>query len=154
VSKLNRGDIAKDFDLPDANGNPNLIRDSCGRWAVVYFYERDGEPATTKELCQFSDLMGDYARAGVDLYAVSPDDSASHLSVKNTFGIKIPLLSDADHAVMKDYGAWDEVGTDGPIGATILVDPSGCVEQAWYGQEAGGSALEVLSLMQARESRW
>lgn len=154
MAKLTDGDRAPAFSLPDQDGSKVSLRDYAGRPVVVYFYPADDTPGCTKEACQFNDNLQAFSRAGVAVVGISPDDAAAHLKFRKKYGLKFPLLTDADHAVMERYGAWGEKTlygkkTVGVIRSTFLVGPDGKVQRAWYNVRADGHAEKVLAELAA-----
>ena len=106
--------------------------------------------ACTKEACQFNDNLAGFQAAGVPVIGVSPDDAASHRRFRNKYGLRFPLLTDADHAVMDAWGAWGEKTrygrtSVGVLRSTFLLDEQGRVERAWHNVKADGHAASVLS---------
>jgi peroxiredoxin Q/BCP len=86
----------------------------------------------------------------VAVLGVSPDAAPKHQRFRDKYGLKFPLLTDADHAVMAAYGAWGEKTlygkkTTGVIRSTFLVGPDGTVVRAWYNVRADGHAAKVLA---------
>jgi peroxiredoxin Q/BCP len=116
---------------------------------VVYFYPADDTPGCTKEACQFNDNLRAFSRAGVAVVGISPDGAAKHTKFRQKYGLKFPLLSDPEHAVMEAYGAWGEKTmygkkTVGTIRSTFLVNAKGVITKAWYNVRADGHADKVL----------
>ena len=70
----------------------------------------------TKEACQFNDNLAGFQAVGVPVVGVSPDDAASHQRFRNKYGLRFPLLTDADHAVMD---AWHNVKADGHAASVL-----------------------------------
>jgi len=154
MAKLTDGDRAPAFSLPDQDGSKVSLRDFAGRQVVVYFYPADDTPGCTKEACQFNDNLQAFSRAGVAVVGISPDAAAAHVKFRKKYGLKFPLLTDADHAVMERYGACGEKTlygkkTVGVIRSTFLVGPDGKVQRAWYNVRADGHAEKVLAELAA-----
>jgi peroxiredoxin Q/BCP len=150
VTRLQPGDAAPDFSLPDEDGREVALSDFSGHKVVVYFYPADDTPGCTKEACQFNDDLGAFEAAAVPVLGVSPDDGASHRRFRAKYGLRFRLLSDVDHSVMERYGAWGEKTlygrkSIGVIRSTFVVDETGHVEQAWYNVRANGHAAKVLA---------
>ena len=104
----------------------------------------------TKEACQFNDNLAAFQAAGAPVIGVSPDDAQSHQRFRNKYGLRFPLLTDADHEVMDAWGAWGEKvrygrTTIGVLRSTFLLDEQGRVERAWRNVKADGHAAEVLA---------
>jgi thioredoxin-dependent peroxiredoxin len=148
--RLSPGDAAPAFTLPDHDGTPVSLADFAGAPVVVYFYPADDTPGCTKEACQFNDNLRSFSRAGIAVVGISPDDATSHTRFRKKFGLRLPLLSDPDHAVMKRYGAWGPKTlygkkSVGVIRSTFLVDADGSIRRAWYHVKADGHAAKVLA---------
>ncbi len=154
MARLEAGDTAPAFTLPDQDGRPVSLKDYAGQKVVVYFYPADDTPGCTKEACQFNENLSAFQRSGVKVVGISPDGAAKHVKFREKYGLAFPLLSDPDHGVMNAYGAWGEktmygkksVGT---IRSTFVVDDHGKVEHAWYNVRADGHAAKVLETLKA-----
>ncbi len=152
MGKLEAGEKAPGFSLPDEEGGTVSLSDYAGRRVVVYFYPADDTPGCTKEACQFSDLFEEFRSAGADVVGISPDGAASHRRFIEKHGLTVKLLSDPSHEVMEAYGAWGEKTlygrkSIGVIRTTVLVGPDGTVERAWYHVRADGHAAKVLEAL-------
>jgi thioredoxin-dependent peroxiredoxin len=156
MARLEAGDKAPAFTLPDQDGNPVSLSDFAGSPVVVYFYPADDTPGCTKEACQFNENLSAFERSGATVVGISPDGAAKHVKFRDKYGLTFPLLSDPDHGVMEAYGAWGEktlygkksVGT---IRSTFLIDAEGKVSRAWYSVKADGHAAKVLEVLVASE---
>ncbi len=152
MAKLEAGAEAPPFTLPDQDGKPVSLDDFRGRRVLVYFYPADDTPGCTKEACQFNDNLAAFQAAAVPVVGISPDDAASHVRFRNKYGLRFPLLTDADHQVMERYGAWGEKTmygktTVGVLRSTFLIGADGKVEQAWHNVKADGHAAKVLEAL-------
>jgi peroxiredoxin Q/BCP len=147
---LEPGDDAPAFTLPDQDGTPVSLSDFAGRKVLLYFYPKDDTPGCTKEACGFNDNLAGFQAADVPVIGVSPDPAASHQRFRSKYGLRFPLLTDADHQVMEAYGAWGEKSmygrtSMGVIRSTFLIDEQGKVQRAWYKVKADGHAEKVLA---------
>ena len=150
MAKLTEGAQAPTFTLPDQDGNLVSLDDFKGSKVLVYFYPADDTPGCTKEACQFNDNLAGFQAAGVPVLGVSPDNAASHQRFRGKYGLRFPLLTDADHAVMDAWGAWGEKSrygrtSVGVLRSTFLVDEQGRIERAWHNVKADGHAATVLA---------
>ena len=148
--KLQPGDPAPDFSLPDQDGKRVELTGYRGRKVVVYFYPKDDTPGCTKEACQFNDSLGTFEGSGVDVLGISADGADSHRRFRGKYGLRFPLLSDEGNRVGAQYGAYGEKllygrPTTGVIRSTFLIDEKGQIERAWYGVRADGHAAKVLA---------
>jgi peroxiredoxin Q/BCP len=154
MATLEAGDKAPAFTLPDQDGEKVSLKDFSGRPVVVYFYPADDTPGCTKEACQFNDNLRAFARADVAVIGISPDGADKHVKFRTKYGLKFPLLSDADHKVMEKYGAYGEKTlygkkTVGVIRSTFLIGPDGKIARAWHHVRADGHAEKVLAEVNA-----
>ncbi len=150
MGKLAAGDKAPAFALADQDGARVSLKDFKGGRVVIYFYPRDDTPGCTKEACQFNDNLRAFARAKVPVLGISGDSAEKHKAFRAKYGLKFPLLTDADHSVGEDYGAWGEKTlygkkSVGVIRSTFLIAPDGKVARAWYHVKADGHAAKVLA---------
>ena len=154
MAKLTEGAQAPTFTLPDQDGNPVSLDDFKGAKVLVYFYPADDTPGCTKEACQFNDNLAGFQAAAVPVLGVSPDNAASHQRFRGKYGLRFPLLTDADHAVMDAWGAWGEKTSYGRrsvgvLRSTFLVDEQGRIERAWHNVKADGHAAAVVSQLRS-----
>jgi thioredoxin-dependent peroxiredoxin len=151
VPKLEVGDTAPDFTLPAVDGRTVRLSDLRGRHVVVYFYPRASTPGCTTEACDFRDNLASLQGAGYTVLGISPDPPARLTAFAEAQSLTFPLLSDPEHRVLEQYGAWGEKTmygkkVTGVIRSTIVVDPDGKVELARYNVRATG---HVASLRKA-----
>jgi thioredoxin-dependent peroxiredoxin len=155
MARLEAGVHAPAFTLPDQDGNPVSLKDFAGGPLVVYFYPADDTPGCTKEACQFNENLSAFSRSGATVVGISPDGAAKHLKFREKYGLTFPLLSDPEHDVMVQYGAWGEKTmygkkTVGTIRSTFLIDADGTVGRAWYSVKTDGHAAKVLEALESR----
>ena len=153
MTKLEEGDKAPDFSLPDQDGNMVSLGDFGGGKVLVYFYPADDTPGCTKEACQFNDNLAAFQAAKVPVIGISPDSAETHQKFQSKYGLRFPLLTDVDHAVLDAWGAWGEKNRYGRISigvlrSTFLVDEHGLVAKAWHNVKADGHAARVLAEVQ------
>src|SRR5246500_89218 len=55
------GSTAPDFTLPSQDGSPVSLKDSRGKWVVLYFYPKDQTPGCTREAHNFQIDQPKYA---------------------------------------------------------------------------------------------
>lgn len=147
--RLQPGDPAPDFTLPDADGHPHALADHRGRRVIVYFYPAASTPGCTREACDFRDSLPALQQAGVDVLGVSPDPPERLRRFRDAHRLPFPLLADPDRAVLTAYGAYGDKSlygrlTRGVIRSTVVVGPDGRVEWAGYGVRATGHVGRLL----------
>ncbi len=150
MGKLAAGDKAPAFTLPDQGDKPVSLRDFAGKQVVVYFYPKDDTPGCTKEACQFNDNLQAFSRAKVAVLGISGDNAEKHQAFRSKYGLRFPLLTDADHSVGEAFGAWGEKTlygkkSIGVIRSTFLIAADGTIQRPWYHVKADGHAAKVLA---------
>ena len=148
---LTVGSPAPDFGLDAADGTRVTLSGLRGRTVIVYFYPAAMTPGCTTQACDFRDSLGALAAAGYVVLGISPDQPAKLATFTERDRLTFPLLSDPDHAVMSQWGAWGEKSLYGKkvvgvIRSTVVVDPDGVVTLARYNVKATG---HVASLRKA-----
>jgi peroxiredoxin Q/BCP len=143
MPKLEAGEPAPDFTLPAADGSTVRLSDLRGRHVVVYFYPKASTPGCTTEACDFRDNLASLQGAGYTVLGISPDRPGALSDFAKAESLPFPLLSDPEHAVLEQWGAWGEKTmygkkVTGVIRSTIVVDPDGKVELAKYNVKATG----------------
>lgn len=149
------GKPAVDFTLPDQDGDLVSLRDTRGKWVVLYFYPADGTPGCTCQAEEFTQTHAQYQRLDADVYGISPDTVASHRAFADEFHIAVTLLADPEHKVLEAYGAW--VFT--PLGSrvirsTVLIDPAGRVAYHWPEVIPQGHAERVRAKLEELKRTW
>jgi thioredoxin-dependent peroxiredoxin len=147
--RLQPGDVAPEFTLPDADGNPVSLSSFRGRRVVVYFYPAAMTPGCTKEAVDFSNSLDELDASGVAVLGVSPDEPAKLVKFRERDSLTFPLLSDPDTKVLQAYGAYGEKKLYGKtmvgvIRSTFIVDADGRIEKAFYNVKATGHVERIL----------
>lgn len=142
-ARLEPGDPAPDFTLPDAEGKPVSLSSYRGRRVIVYFYPAASTPGCTKQAGDFTAARESLAGEGIEVLGISPDDPAKLARFRDQENLTITLLSDAGKTVMTAYGAYGTkklYGKEvtGVLRSTFVLDASGVVELAQYNVRASG----------------
>jgi peroxiredoxin Q/BCP len=141
--RLEVGQPAPDFTLPDQDGTPVTLSSLRGRNVVLYFYPEADTPGCTTEACDFRDNLATLGSAGYTVYGVSRDDLPKLQSFAAEHGLSYPLLSDPDRHVHELYGTWGEKSLYGKtvvgvIRSTFVIDEEGIVRLPLYNVKATG----------------
>jgi thioredoxin-dependent peroxiredoxin len=150
------GDPAPGFTLADAEGKTTRLSDLKGRYAVVYFYPKDGTPGCTKEALDFTALKPEFDKLGAGVFGVSPDSVKAHAKFRDKHALKIALLADAEKAAIEAYGVWTEKKLYGRAymgveRSTFLIGPDGTILKSWRGVKVPGHAAEVLAALKKQQ---
>lgn len=146
--RLQPGDVAPDFELPDADGEPVSLKSLRGRRVVLYFYPAAMTPGCTKQSVDFRDSLADLAAQGVTVLGVSPDQPAKLAKFRDRDDLNFPLLSDPATEVLRAYGAYGEKKLYGKvvvgvIRSTFVIDADGVIEKAYYNVKATGHVARL-----------
>ena len=127
------GDVAPDFELPDASGERVRLNDFRGKNAVVvYFYPKDDTGVCTKQACTFRDDFAKFREAGAVILGISDDSTESHRAFAAKHSLPFPLLSDPGGNVRKLYGVKKAFGVL-PGRVTFVIDRDGVVRHVYSG---------------------
>ena len=119
---------------------------------MLYFYPAAMTPGCTTQACDFRDSIQSLAASGLTVIGVSPDAPEKLRAFRERDGLNFPLLSDADHKVMRKYGAWGPKQLygrtfDGVIRSTFVIDPKGRIEHALVNVKATGHVGRLRKLL-------
>lgn len=133
---LEVGSMAPDFSLPDQDGVTRKLSDYRGKRVILYFYPKDNTPGCTKEACSLRDEKENFEGINAVIIGVSRDSAESHQRFIKNQNLNFTLLSDSDHSVMEQYGAWGEKKmygktTLGVIRCTYIINPEGIIEKTF-----------------------
>jgi thioredoxin-dependent peroxiredoxin len=138
------------FRLLSTAGGEVSSRSLLGTSYVLYFYPKDMTSGCTVEAHEFSSLAKKFAKEGVSLFGVSPDDIKSHMKFIEKEKISFPLLSDLEHKVAEKFGIWVEKKLYGRsyMGierSTFVVNTEGVITGVYRNVKPEGHAVCVLS---------
>jgi peroxiredoxin Q/BCP len=148
--RLEPGDAAPDFSLTDDEGGTVSLSDFAGSTLVLYAYPAAMTPGCTTQACDFRDSLDALKAAGVQVVGISPDKPEKLAKFRERDGLTFPLVSDPDHAVLEEYGAWGEKNLYGKkyvgvIRSTFVINGDGKIEQAMYNVKAKGHVAKLRS---------
>lgn len=132
------------------------LSDFAGKYVVLFFYPLDFTFVCPTEITAFSDRAEEFEGLGCQLLACSVDSHFSHLAwnkqSRKEGGLgemKIPLLSDLNKTISKDYGVLlDPVGIS--LRGLFIIDPSGNVRHITINDlPIGRSVDETLRTLKA-----
>ena len=147
-ARLEPGDKAPAFSLPDDTGATVSLSDFAGRKVIVYFYPAAMTPGCTTQACDFSESLDSLKRDGYDVVGISKDAPAKLAKFRERDHLTLPLLSDQDLAVHQAYGAYGEKKlygktVEGVLRSTFVVDADGTLSHAFYNVKATGHVSKL-----------
>ena len=130
------------------------LKDSIGKYLVLYFYPKDDTPGCTIETNDFNKLLSKFKRLDCEVYGLSKDSLKSHDKFKKKYKIKFNLLSDEEIKVLKKYKVWGKkkfMGREfmGIIRSTYLIDKKGKIIKVWTNVKVKDHAKEVLETLES-----
>ena len=140
------------FVVPSTTKNKYSLKDSIGKYIVLYFYPKDDTPGCTIETNDFNKLLSKFKKLDCEVYGVSKDNLKSHDKFRDKYKIKFDLVSDENLKVLKKYKVWGKkkfMGREfmGIIRTTYLIDKKGKVLKVWENVKVKDHAKEVLDTL-------
>ena len=128
------------------------LKNSLGKYVVLYFYPKDDTPGCTIETNDFNKLFTKFKKLNCDVFGISKDDIKSHNKFKEKYKIKFDLLVDDEIKIVKSYKVWAKkkfMGREfmGVIRSTFLIDPKGKIIKIWRNVKVKDHAKEVLDTL-------
>jgi len=140
------------FKLSSTNKKDYLLKDSLGKYIVLYFYPKDDTPGCTIETNDFNKLLPKFKKLECEIYGISKDSLKSHNKFRDKYKIKFDLLADEELTVLKKYKVWGKkkvMGREfmGVLRTTFLIDKKGKIIKIWDNVKVKGHAKEVLETL-------
>ena len=143
---------ASNFTLPSTSKTKYTLKNSLGKFVVLYFYPKDDTPGCTIETTDFNKLLPKFNELDCEIYGVSKDNIKSHNKFREKYKIKFDLLSDEETKIHKKYNVWGKkkfMGREflGTIRTTFLIDKKGKILKTWENVKVKDHAKEVLETL-------
>eukprot|EP00161_Ancyromonas_sigmoides_P011102 TRINITY_DN279_c3_g1_i1.p1 TRINITY_DN279_c3_g1~~TRINITY_DN279_c3_g1_i1.p1 ORF type:complete len:230 (-),score=94.51 TRINITY_DN279_c3_g1_i1:42-731(-) len=127
-----------------------------GRYLVLFFYPLDFTFVCPTEIIAFSEAAEAFRKVNAEIAAVSVDSVHSHLAWTKTRredggvgGLKIPLISDINKSIARDYGVLID-GEGIALRGLFIIDPSQTVRHITINDlPIGRSVDEAMRVVQA-----
>ena len=145
---------ALNFILPSTNKKNFTLKDTLGKYVVLYFYPKDDTPGCTIETNEFNKLLPKFKKLECEVYGISKDNLKSHDKFRDKYKIKFDLLADEELKVLKKYKVWKKkkfMGKEfmGVVRTTYLLDKKGQILKVWNNVKAKDHAIEVLETLKS-----
>ena len=150
--RMKEGTKAPGFALKDKDGNIVKLSEVNSNYTVVYFYPKDDTPGCTIEANEFSSVLDEFSKLGVQVIGISGGDEKSKKNFCEKNELRVTLLSDPEFSVCKKYEAYGEkkfMGRtyDGIFRITYVLDKDKKVIRTFGKVKAAGHAKEVLEFI-------
>ena len=148
TTRLEAGQAAPAFTLPDQNGDHVSLADFSGKNVIIYFYPAALTPGCTTQACDFRESLASLQAAGYVVLGISKDTPAKLKKFEEQEGLTFPLLSDPDLTVHNAYGTFGDKSmygkiVQGVIRSTFVVAPDGTLSHALYNVKATGHVASL-----------
>ena len=140
------------LNLDSTNGKFYSLKDSIGKYVVLYFYPKDDTSGCTIETNDFNKLLAKFKKLNCQIYGISKDNIKSHNKFKEKYKIKFDLLADDEIKIVKSYKVWAKkkfMGKEfmGIVRSTFLIDPKSKIVKIWSNVKVKDHAQEVLDTL-------
>jgi peroxiredoxin Q/BCP len=147
--KLELGQLAPQFDLPDQDGKRHQLSEYFGQWVLVYFYPKDDTPGCTIEACSIRDNLPKFKRLKAKVLGISVDSVKSHEKFVKKYDLPFTLLADEDKIIVKNYGVYGKkkfMGREylGINRTSFLINPAGLISKIYENVKPEVHVDEVL----------
>jgi thioredoxin-dependent peroxiredoxin len=140
--KVQVGDRAPDFTLPDQSGRPISLGNFLKKkHLVLYFYPRDNTSICTVEACAFRDSYEVLKAIGAEVIGISSDSVESHQQFAKEHQLPFMLVSDEGNVIRKRYGVPTSFGLPGRV--TYVIDRQGIVRRMFFSQYTSQRHVDV-----------
>ena len=152
TERLEEGNKAPAFTLPDQDGNKVKLGDFKGQKVILYFFPAASTPGCTKEACDFNDNLNPLKAAGYTVVGISKDPISKLKKFHTNQDLNFVLLSDESLDVHNLYGSY---GTkmlygreyEGVLRSTFVIDEKGKVTLALYNVKATGHVKMLRKML-------
>ena len=145
---------APTFTSPSTSKKNFSLKDSLGKYVVLYFYPKDNTSGCTIETNDFNKLHSTFKKLGCEVYGISKDNLESHDKFRDKYKIKFDLLADEELKLLKKYKVWGKkkfMGREfmGTIRSTYLIDKKGKILKIWSNVKVKDHAKDVLETLKS-----
>ena len=143
---------APNFELLSTSKKKYSLKDSIGKYIVIYFYPKDDTPGCTIETNDFNKLLTKFKELECEIYGISKDSLKSHDKFRDKYKIKFDLLADEEIKILKKYKVWGKkkfMGREymGINRTTFLIDKKGKILKIWENVKVKDHAKEVIETL-------
>lgn len=152
------GTKAPSFELLDQRGKQVSLADFIGsKNVVLYFYPKAMTPGCTVQACGIRDTYAEFEALDTVVLGVSPDSVDRLVKFEDKQELNFTLLSDEDHGVTEQYGAWGLkkfMGREfmGVLRSTFVIDKKGAIAMVMDKVKTKSHHEEVLDWIRSNLS--
>ncbi|MFO7320677.1 MAG: peroxiredoxin [Chloroflexota bacterium] len=105
---LEIGQPAPDFELLNQDRKPVRLSDFRGKKVILFAFPRADTPGCTTQACGFRDNLPRFETKNAVVLGISDDSPEDLAKWREKQNFTYDFLSDPDHKVLEQYGAWGE----------------------------------------------
>ena len=141
---------APNFILPSTSKVNYSLKNSLGKYVVIYFYPKDDTPGCTKEACSFRDRWDLFKLNNIQVLGISKDAAKSHIKFIDKYQLPFTLLTDIEPCPVANlygsYGLKKFMGREyyGMMRHTFVIDIEGKIELIYLKVKSENMANQIL----------
>jgi peroxiredoxin Q/BCP len=133
------GQPAPDFALQNQDGKTVHLSDYRGKKVIIFAYPAAFTSGCETQACGFRDAMPRFGNVNAVIFGLSNDPTEKLKRWKDELKLPYDLLSDENHAVLEQWGAWGEKNNFGKISI-------GTIRSHWVIDETGNLIDERIKI--------
>lgn len=133
------GETAPDFELPNQDGQMVRLSSFRGRKVILFAFPKADTPGCTTQACGFRDAFPQIEAGNAVVLGISADSQKDLAKWKKKQNLPYDLLSDPEHQVLEQWGAWGEKSM---YGKTYM----GIIRSHWVIDENGILSDEQIKI--------
>ena len=148
-NEISLHDKIPSFSLEATILNTCNTKNLLGHWTILFIYPKDNTSGCTREAREFNERYSDFKSLGVEIFGLSKDTLASHISFSKKLDLQFSLISDPQTQLIQDLNAWKEKSMYGKkyMGAersTFLFDKNLVTRHIWRKVKVEGHVNQVF----------
>ena len=92
---------APSFVIPSTSKDKYSLKESLGKYVVLYFYPKDDTPGCTIETNDFNKLLAKFKKLECEVYGISKDSLKSHDKFRDKYKITVLRLDDFKRKILE-----------------------------------------------------
>ena len=143
---------APNFEAPSTSNDKYSLKNSIGKYIVLYFYPKDDTPGCTLETKDFNKLLPKFKKLDCIVLGISKDSIKSHDKFKKKYSIKFDLLADEKKEAIKAFKVWGKkqfMGKTfmGLVRSTFVIKNNKIIKE-WRSVKVKDHAQNVLNFIE------
>lgn len=148
----NIGDMAPDFELLNQDGQPIKLSDFRGKTVILFAYPKADTPGCTTQACGLRDAFPRFQDKNATVIGISPDEPAALKKWIAKQNLPYTLVSDLEHEVLEQWGAWGEKSMYGKkymgvIRSHWVIGPDGKIVDVQLGVKPENSVESAIKVV-------